>query len=80
MTLTTRILRVFPRIFRFLFSTVDLPRQFGGFADCGCSVGSSWNVSCSDDCAGGKGCSTTEDGCGFLGFYACDGGCTPKAD
>ena len=42
-------------------------------ADCGCSNGS-WFNSCSG-CGAGNGCHVLDDGCGFLGFYICDGKC-----
>lgn len=47
------------------------PRTEG---DCACSVGSSFN-SCDYTCAGNSGCSPISEGCGFLGFYPCDGRC-----
>lgn len=44
--------------------------------NCWCSVGSSFNMSCDDTCAGqGGGCNSTEDGCGFAYLWSCDGGC-----
>jgi hypothetical protein len=76
MTITRRFLRTFPRIFRFLFATIDLPRT-EQMATCNCSIGSSFNMRCSDACKQGRvACLQTEDGCGFLGWYSCNGGCT----
>jgi hypothetical protein len=47
-------------------------------SDCVCSVGSSFNWSCSGSCNSGNGtCSETSDGCGFLGWYPCGGNCKP---
>ena len=77
MTITRRILRVFPRIFRFLFATIDLPeKRSEAFGNCNCSVGSSFNMSCTNECSqGGIACLQTVDGCGFLGWYSCNGTC-----
>ena len=85
MTLTRRILRTFPRIpkflLRYVFATIDLPaRNFSSAVSCRCSVGSSFNVSCIDTCRGGASCSNTEDGCGFLGWYSCNGWCRHSVD
>jgi hypothetical protein len=46
--------------------------------NCYCSVGSSFNMQCSNDCSTsqGNGCTTTDGTCGFLGLYNCDGGCS----
>lgn len=57
------------------FPTLELP-----LPDCGCSVGSSWNMSCTSDCSASNGsdCSATSTGCGFLGFFGCDGHCSSK--
>jgi hypothetical protein len=45
--------------------------------ECGCSVGSNWN-GCGTCNQGGTSCSVTEAGCGFLGWYKCDGACGPS--
>lgn len=46
-------------------------------ADCGCSYGSSFNWSCGNgNCKSIDGsCNRLTDGCGFLGYYACDSSC-----
>ncbi len=45
-------------------------------ANCQCSVGSSFNMSCDGECsAGGSSCTTTGDGCGFAWLYSCNGRC-----
>jgi hypothetical protein len=50
--------------------------MLGQQSTCNCSVGSSWNVSCNNDCTSPRiACMATEDGCGFLGFYSCSGSC-----
>jgi hypothetical protein len=43
--------------------------------NCPCSRGSSFNMSCNDECAAPNGCSVTDDGCGFAWLYKCDGSC-----
>jgi hypothetical protein len=45
--------------------------------NCYCSIGSSFNMQCENDCTSsqGNGCTTTDGTCGFLGLYNCDGGC-----
>jgi hypothetical protein len=48
--------------------------RYGEGGDCGCSVGSNWN-SCQGCSVGGTSCTPTEAGCGFLGWYKCDGRC-----
>lgn len=58
--------------------SVFIPARLTVFGKCNCSNGSSFNASCSDTCSGGTGCTSNDDGCGFLWLYVCDGGCTPK--
>jgi hypothetical protein len=54
--------------------TKDATGSFQG--DCPCNIGSSFNESCYTTCAdSGGGCSTTGSGCGFVGYFACNGGC-----
>lgn len=44
---------------------------------CPCSIGSSFNMSCNNDCSSpGGSCTVTSDGCGFAWLYPCDGTCT----
>jgi hypothetical protein len=44
--------------------------------DCPCNIGSSFNESCYSECADPNGsCNTTASGCGFVGYFACNGGC-----
>jgi len=44
--------------------------------NCRCSIGSSFNLSCENDCGTeGPACTTTPDGCGFAWLYSCDGKC-----
>lgn len=47
------------------------------FANCSCSYGSSFNWSCSGTCKeiSAGNCTRLDDGCGFLGYYACDSSC-----
>jgi hypothetical protein len=45
-------------------------------ANCPCSVGSSFNMSCDGDCSASNGtCTVTGDGCGFAWLYQCNGRC-----
>jgi hypothetical protein len=44
------------------------------YSTCPCSRGSSFNMSCRNECAAG-GCMITPDGCGFAWLFACDGSC-----
>jgi hypothetical protein len=44
-------------------------------ANCGCAYGSYFNSCTECNMASSNECSRTEDGCGFLGFYSCDGRC-----
>ncbi len=44
-------------------------------ADCPCNQGSYFNWSCNDSCGSAGGCHETNDGCGFLEFYPCNGHC-----
>lgn len=51
--------------------------SFNQPANCPCSVGSSFNLSCDGDCTGAGGrCTTTGDGCGFAWLYSCNGFCS----
>lgn len=57
-------------------------KPFSASPSCWCNIGSSFNFSCADvpnnDCGQGGGriaCIATEDGCGFLGFFSCNGSC-----
>jgi len=50
-----------------------------GGGDCVCSVGSWFNGSCKNSCSSG-GCSNTQDGCGFLWAYACNGSCQTESE
>jgi hypothetical protein len=44
--------------------------------NCPCSIGSSFNMQCNNECsAPGNSCTVTEDGCGFGWLYACSGNC-----
>lgn len=51
-------------------------------ANCDCSYGSSWNWSCSGTCKSisDGACNRLGDGCGFLGYYACDSICGPSEE
>lgn len=44
------------------------------FANCPCSIGSSFNMSCDKPCGTGQ-CTATADGCGFAWLFPCDGYC-----
>ncbi len=69
------------------FITVGKYKSWGGckqngvgkkmMANCYCSIGSSFNMQCENDCTSsqGNGCTTTDGQCGFLALYNCDGGC-----
>jgi hypothetical protein len=50
--------------------------------NCDCSFGSSWNWSCSGTCKSisDGACNRLGDGCGFLGYYACDSVCGPSEE
>jgi hypothetical protein len=54
-------------------AAIKFPVQAG----CVCSVGSSFNISCTDECKTPRiACLQTEDGCGFLAWFPCTGSCS----
>jgi hypothetical protein len=80
-------LRVFPKdVANLIFGSIgpytDKPCEVSFikvralFGNCPCNRGSSFNMSCDDECSNPNGCTTTDDGCGFAWMYACNGGCT----
>ena len=63
-----------------LFVKANYQAQDAIFSACNCSMGSSFNFSCYDvpnnGCGSARiGCLASDDGCGFLGLYSCNGGC-----
>jgi len=56
------------------FLLVKLPTQRTLQPQCYCSIGSSFNMSCDTDCRTGF-CLSSEDGCGFMWLYSCNGIC-----
>jgi hypothetical protein len=66
-----------PTLWQRVTASFTTHAQEGG---CPCSIGSSFNMSCTNECGRpGGACSTTEDGCGFGWMFACDGNCATQA-